>query len=64
MIKTRLLKNNIFQEFKNYTNNVALITGGTRGVGYEIVERMIQLNIPTLFTGRNEKEIKEIEKGK
>lgn len=62
MIKTRLLKNNIFQEFKNYTNNVALITGGTRGVGYEIVERMIQLNIPTLFTGRNEKEIKEIEK--
>jgi len=27
MIKTRLLKNNIFQEFKNYTNNVALDNG-------------------------------------
>ena len=39
----------------------ALVTGGTKGVGFEIVKSMIQNNIPTLFTGRNLVEIKEAE---
>lgn len=39
----------------------ALVTGGTKGVGFEIVKSMIRNNIPTLFTGRNLMEIEEAE---
>lgn len=39
----------------------ALVTGGTKGVGFEIVKSMVQNNIPTLFTGRDSLEIREAE---
>lgn len=39
----------------------ALVTGGTRGIGYEFVKKLVQLQIPTVFTGRNEKDIQVIE---
>ena len=39
----------------------ALVTGGTRGAGLEMVKRFSQLEIPTIFTGRNESEIKKVE---
>jgi len=61
MLQTKIIKNIIQTELKNSSKGVALVTGGTRGVGYEIVEKMMELNIPTLFTGRNKNEIKEIE---
>lgn len=39
----------------------ALVTGGTRGAGLEMVKRFSQLDIPTIFTGRKDSEIKKIE---
>ena len=43
MIQTKIIKNFIQPELKNRSNSLALITGGTRGVGYEIVEKMMEL---------------------
>ena len=37
--------------------NRALITGGTRGVGFTLVQSMVRNNIPTIFTGRNQEDI-------
>jgi len=39
----------------------AIVTGGTKGVGLEIVKKFTKLNIPTLFTGRNISELEYIE---
>ena len=41
--------------------NIAFITGGTRGVGYEILKKFTENNIFTIFTGRNIDEVKKIE---
>ena len=40
---------------------IAFITGGTRGVGYEIVKKMIERDIFTIFTGRNIKTVRRME---
>ena len=40
--------------------NRALVTGGTRGVGFAIVQSMIKSSIPTIFTGRNQKDINNV----
>jgi citronellol/citronellal dehydrogenase len=62
MIKRVLSTRKPSLNLKNSNKQVALVTGGTRGAGYEIVEKLLQLNIPTLFTGRNIKELDIIEK--
>jgi len=39
---------------------IAFITGGTRGVGFEIVKKFVDRDIFTIFTGRNIETIKKI----
>ena len=39
----------------------ALVTGGTKGIGKEIVRNLLRNNIPTIFTGRNLDEIQNAE---
>ena len=40
-------------------NKVALITGGTKGIGYGIAVSLLQNGINVAITGRNEKTAKE-----
>lgn len=39
----------------------AIVTGGTRGVGFELVKYFTKNNIPTIFTGRNKNELNHVE---
>lgn len=40
---------------------IALVTGGTKGIGYSILESFVNLGIPTIFTGRDKHEVKKIQ---
>ncbi len=39
----------------------ALITGGSKGIGYATMEQFLQLGAEVIFTARNEDEIKQVE---
>ncbi len=41
-------------------NKTALITGGSKGIGLGIAERMAKQNMRVAITGRNEKEVKSV----
>lgn len=43
-------------------NKVALITGGTQGIGYGIAESLLNEGINVAITGRNNSKIIETEK--
>ena len=38
---------------ENISNKVALITGGTKGIGYGVAESLIKENIKVAITGRS-----------
>jgi len=47
---------------KNLKNKVALITGGTKGIGYGIAESLMKEGINVVITGRTEKTAKDAAK--
>jgi NAD(P)-dependent dehydrogenase (short-subunit alcohol dehydrogenase family) len=47
---------------RNIENKVALITGGTKGIGYGIAESMLRENMKVAITGRTETGVDEAEK--
>ena len=44
---------------KNLKNKVALITGGTKGIGFGIARSLLNEGIYVAITGRNEATLKE-----
>jgi len=46
---------------ENITNKTALITGGTKGIGYGIAEAMLKENMKVAITGRTENGVKAAE---
>lgn len=44
----------------NLKGKKALITGGTKGIGYAITEQFLELGTDVIFTARNEDEIKKV----
>ena len=46
----------------NFKNKVALITGGTTGLGLKLVQNFLNCNASVVFCSRNPKKVEEIEK--
>lgn len=46
---------------ENITNKTALITGGTKGIGYGIAEAMLKENMKVAITGRTQEGVKKAE---
>jgi Tropinone reductase 1 len=44
----------------NLKYKIALITGGTKGIGKAIVQEFLDLGATVIFTARNEKEVQEV----
>ena len=44
---------------KKLNNKIALITGGTKGIGFAIAEEMLKEGMKIVITGRNEKGVEE-----
>lgn len=42
-------------------NRVAVVTGGTKGIGFAVVELFLKLGATVLFTGRSETEVASLE---
>ena len=45
----------------NLENKNALVTGGSKGIGYSTMEQFLELGAAVIFTARNEEEIKAVE---
>ena len=49
------------EERMNLKNNTILITGGTSGIGLEMVKRFIKLRNKVIITGRNKEKLNQVE---
>ena len=46
----------------NLENRVAIVTGGTRGIGKSIVNKLLEAGCQVFATGTNESQIKKLNK--